>query len=171
MASPTQWTWVWASFGSWWWARRPGIVRFIGHNWASQTWLSDWTELNQVSWCGSCYLSKLWPATLLFLCPNHTGLFSDLRHRVFSTAHSLCLVVPSTWKNSPDKSSYFWLLFFHRSQLKCLHLDKSLPIVQSKVVIQLPSYDLVSFSLLFLWIANIFFILICPFYCSLPFFR
>ena len=38
MASMTRWTWVWASFGSWWWTGKPGI-----HGVA---WLSDWTELN-----------------------------------------------------------------------------------------------------------------------------
>ena len=26
MASPTQWTWVWVSSGSWWWTGRPGIL-------------------------------------------------------------------------------------------------------------------------------------------------
>ena len=26
MASATQWTWVWASSGSWWWTGRPGIL-------------------------------------------------------------------------------------------------------------------------------------------------
>ena len=26
MASPTQWTWVWASSGSWWWTGKPGIL-------------------------------------------------------------------------------------------------------------------------------------------------
>ena len=26
MASLTQWTWVWASFGSWWWTGRPGVL-------------------------------------------------------------------------------------------------------------------------------------------------
>ena len=37
MASLTQWTWVWASSGSWWWTGKPGEQ--------SRTWLSDWTEL------------------------------------------------------------------------------------------------------------------------------
>ena len=37
MASPTQWTWVWTSSGSWCTVR--GVTK-------SQTWLSDWTELN-----------------------------------------------------------------------------------------------------------------------------
>ena len=36
--SPTQWTWVWASFGSWWWTGKPGVLQSIGlqrvgHHW------------------------------------------------------------------------------------------------------------------------------------------
>ena len=30
MASPTQWTWVWASLGSWWWTGKPGVLLFMG---------------------------------------------------------------------------------------------------------------------------------------------
>ena len=43
MASPTRWTWVWASSGSWWWTGRPGMLWFMG----SQRVRHDWTtELN-----------------------------------------------------------------------------------------------------------------------------
>ena len=31
----------------WWWIGRPGVLQFMGSQ--SQTWLSDWTELNWVS--------------------------------------------------------------------------------------------------------------------------
>ena len=31
MASPTQWTWVWASSRSWWWTGRPGVLWSWGH--------------------------------------------------------------------------------------------------------------------------------------------
>ena len=46
MASPTKWTWVWASSGSWWWTGKPGLQQSMG----SQSWarLSNWAELN---WC------------------------------------------------------------------------------------------------------------------------
>ena len=27
MASPTQWTWVWANSGSWWWTGKPGVLQ------------------------------------------------------------------------------------------------------------------------------------------------
>ena len=39
IASPTQWTWVWASSRSWWWIGKPGVLQSMGwqrvrHNWA-----------------------------------------------------------------------------------------------------------------------------------------
>ena len=43
-ASLTWWTWVWASSESWWWTGKPGMLQSTGLQ--SQTWLSDWTELN-----------------------------------------------------------------------------------------------------------------------------
>ena len=47
MASPTRWTWVWVSSGSWWWTGRPGVLWFmgseiVGHNWVTEL---NWTEL------------------------------------------------------------------------------------------------------------------------------
>ena len=43
MASPTWWTWVWASSGSWWWTGKPGALQSMG----LQRVNSDWaTELN-----------------------------------------------------------------------------------------------------------------------------
>ena len=45
MASPTQWTWVWINFGSWWWTGRPGELQSMG----SQRIGDDWvTELNWI---------------------------------------------------------------------------------------------------------------------------
>ena len=43
MASLTRWTWVWVSSGSWWWTRRPGVLRFMGSQRVGHDWL---TELN-----------------------------------------------------------------------------------------------------------------------------
>ena len=41
MASPTWWTWVWESSGSWWWTGKPGMLQSMGsqragHNWATE---------------------------------------------------------------------------------------------------------------------------------------
>ena len=43
MASPTQWTWVWASSRSWWWTGRPGVLQSIWSQRVRQDWV---TELN-----------------------------------------------------------------------------------------------------------------------------
>ena len=42
MASPTRWTWIWASSRSWWWTGKPGVLQSMVLQ--SQTGLSDWTE-------------------------------------------------------------------------------------------------------------------------------
>ena len=46
MASPTQWTWVCVDSRSWWWTRRPDVLRFmesqrVGHDWATEL---NWTS-------------------------------------------------------------------------------------------------------------------------------
>ena len=47
MASSSRWTWVWVNSGSWWWARRPGVLQSIGLQ--RRTRMNDWTELNLLS--------------------------------------------------------------------------------------------------------------------------
>ena len=46
-ASPTQWTWVWASSRSWWWTGKPGVLQSMDlqrfrHDWMTVLY---WTEL------------------------------------------------------------------------------------------------------------------------------
>ena len=46
MASPTQWTWVWVNFWSWWWIGRPDVLRFMGLQRVRHDWVTElnWTE-------------------------------------------------------------------------------------------------------------------------------
>ena len=42
MASLTQWTWIWASFGWWWRTGKPGVMQSVGsqrvrHDWTTRT--------------------------------------------------------------------------------------------------------------------------------------
>ena len=48
IASPTQWTWVWASSGSWWWTGKPGVLQSMGFQRIRHDWMTklNWTELN-----------------------------------------------------------------------------------------------------------------------------
>ena len=43
MASPIQWTWLWASSGRWWKTGKPGLLQSMAQ---SQTRLSHWTTVN-----------------------------------------------------------------------------------------------------------------------------
>ena len=67
MASPTRWTWVWASSGSWWWTGKPGMLQSVRsqrvrHNWATELnwqglrnfrerkWLRQWVFFLTHTW-------------------------------------------------------------------------------------------------------------------------
>ena len=43
MASPTQWTWVWANSGSWRWTGRPSVLQSMGSERVGDDWL-NWTD-------------------------------------------------------------------------------------------------------------------------------
>ena len=47
MGSPTWWTWIWVSSGSWWWTGKPGVLQSM----ESKSWtrLRDRTELNSTN--------------------------------------------------------------------------------------------------------------------------
>ena len=49
MASPTRWTWVWASSGSWWWTGKLGVLQSMGCNELDTTeWQLNWYVYNVV---------------------------------------------------------------------------------------------------------------------------
>ena len=57
MASLIQWTWVWASSGSWWWTGRPVVLKSMG---SQRVRHDSETELNlPVSWV-RCEGAMLW---------------------------------------------------------------------------------------------------------------
>ena len=64
MASPTQWTLVWASSGSWWWTGKPGMLQSMG----SQRVRHDWvTELNWTVYINTEFLDLNSPDFLFYL--------------------------------------------------------------------------------------------------------
>ena len=55
MASLTRWTWVWASYGSWWWTGKPGVLESMGlqrvrHDWATKLNWRGQTQLSRGRW-------------------------------------------------------------------------------------------------------------------------
>ena len=50
MASPTRWTWVWASSGSWWWTGKPGELQSMGSQRVRYDWATELNWWDQMSW-------------------------------------------------------------------------------------------------------------------------
>ena len=92
MASPTQWTWVWATSRSWWWTGRPGVLQSmgsqrVGHDWAAELknlemtgfweilcWGTHWSA----GGCGALTSWKLHPTLpLTYLCFSSIWLLLD----------------------------------------------------------------------------------------------
>ena len=63
MASPTQWTWVWASSQSWWWTGKPGVLQSmrsqrVGHDWVTELGVPS-AGIPDFLWCW-LVLDELW---------------------------------------------------------------------------------------------------------------
>ena len=48
MTSPTQWTWVWVNFGSWWWTGRPGVLCSCSQKESDMTERLNWGRTDKV---------------------------------------------------------------------------------------------------------------------------
>ena len=45
MASPTQWTWVWASSGRWWRTGKPGVLQSMGLQRVRHAWVTEQQQI------------------------------------------------------------------------------------------------------------------------------
>ena len=53
----TQWTWVWASSGSWWWTGKAGVLHSMGSQRVRYNWWLNLTELSptkKIHQCSQC---------------------------------------------------------------------------------------------------------------------
>ena len=60
VASPTRWTWIWASSRSWWWTGKPGVLSSMGLQRVGPDWAIELNWLDQLC----CYNPRLLPYTL-----------------------------------------------------------------------------------------------------------
>ena len=85
MASPTQWTWVWASSGSWWWTGKPGVLQSIcGCKEQDTTERLNWimSHIEHLFTCFKKQTQKEKPCELKW--PSDTGCFKDSFSEFFS---------------------------------------------------------------------------------------
>ena len=105
MASLTQWMWVWASSGSWWWTEEPGMLQSMGSQGVRHDWVTElnWTENFQTP-----------ENTRIASLPIH---FSLSLHLTSSICHSYAYpwhrvyVVPTIWINLKSVICLVWWLF------------------------------------------------------------
>ena len=102
--SLTWWTWVWESFGSWWWTGKPGVLQSmgsprVGHNWG--------TELN---WVWSLLFLMLPPALLNWFTPQD-GFCAALRflQEKATATHSSSLAWKIPWVEGPGRLQFMGL--------------------------------------------------------------
>ena len=60
MASPTQWSWVWVSSGSWWRTGKPGVLQSMGlqrfgHDWTTEL---NWQQFHLLPFPGSWLMTR-----------------------------------------------------------------------------------------------------------------
>ena len=84
MASPTQWKWVWANSGVWWWTGKSDMLQSVGSQ--SPTWLRDRTELNTVYY-PYCFL------TLCLKARNWHCAFCTENYWIFLSRQVICFEV------------------------------------------------------------------------------
>ena len=89
MASPTQWTWVWASSGRRWKTGEPGMLQSMGHSvrhdWATEQRHTDYGRLQRPL----CPCSSLWDALPHLDCPG--GFLLNLCFRTLPVTSPGCL--------------------------------------------------------------------------------
>ena len=52
VASPTQWTWVWANSRRWWWTGKPGVLQSMGSQRVRHDWVTEQQQRVCTYTCG-----------------------------------------------------------------------------------------------------------------------
>ena len=107
MASLTQWTWAWASFGSWWWTGKHEVLQSMGSQGVRHNWV---TELNWIM-IDNTYFGHLW----IFL---HFLFFFLFLYICFCIYYTIC----GSW----NATVYFSTMYFAwmRIRLGCERYKK-----------------------------------------------
>ena len=138
-ASPTQWTWVWANSGSWWWTGRPDVLWLWGCKELDTTEQLNWTELkmsrtlcHESRWIAYNHkpITLQWPSlhhNLLLLHHFNKGL--SIQSYGFSTSH--VWMWEFDYKESwMPKNWHFWTVVLEKtleSPLDCKEIQPILP--------------------------------------------
>ena len=71
MASPTQWTWVWASSRIWWWTGKPGVLQSMGLQRVGHYWETEQQQYIYI---------YIWASQVALVVKNLLANAEDIRH-------------------------------------------------------------------------------------------
>ena len=75
MASPTWWTWVWATSGNWCWIWMPGVMQPMGSKETDLTEWQNWTELRCSLYIMDTILWSVYTASIFYCCTTCVIIF------------------------------------------------------------------------------------------------
>ena len=129
MVSLTQWTWVWASSGSWWGTGKPGVLQSMGsqrvkHNWVTEP---NWFFIfGHDSWV---FLKTSVSLLFVFVCfstfLNTWGIWVKHIYIISSVSSSARYFISSFLSLSTDWFfSWWWVIFFYFACLLLLFVPR-----------------------------------------------
>ena len=82
MASPTRWTWVWASSGIWWWTGQPGVLQSMGsqrvrHDWAMNCGMLGFPVHHQLTELAQTHVHQVGDVTSIYVI-HYIHLYNPL---------------------------------------------------------------------------------------------
>ena len=106
-ASPTWWTWVWASSGRWWCIGKPGVLQSmgsqrVGHDWGTeQNWIYT-KEYHLVSSVAQSYLSPVYHQLLELVQTHVHRVGNAMKEHHLVLKRKKILTHGFTWMNLED---------------------------------------------------------------------
>ena len=97
MASPTWWTWVWASLVSWWWTGKPGVLQAMGSQRVRHDWEAElcWEKIYSAPL--KVKVKVLVAESHLILCwPMDCSLTGSCAHGIFQARILEWVAMPSS---------------------------------------------------------------------------
>ena len=103
MASPSRWTWVWASSGSWWRIGKPGMLQSmgsqrVGHDWATELkWLKYtlWEGIPTIELINTSVTSHIYLFCCFFFYKEHSSILLANWFQLYNTVLSTMCVMLS----------------------------------------------------------------------------
>ena len=156
MALLTQWRWVWANSGSWWWTGRPGVLQTMASQRVRHDWVTElnWTELKENnkylgSWTWIKFVFILWGC-----CYFPFLKFAILWKFQFSSVTQSCSTLCNPMDcSTPGLPVHRHLLAFTQTHVHCVGdaIQPSHPLSSPSS----PAFNLSQHQGLFQWVSSL----------------